>query len=181
MTRAAKPPVVGIAGWKKSGKTTLITRLIQEFTRRGLRVASVKHAHHAFQIDAEETDSARHRRAGAVSVAIVSASRWALVNELSGAPEPSLEAVVAAIGPCDLILVEGYKGAPIPKIEARRGATLKQRPLAPGDASVIAIAADHAADGAGRPVFALDDIAGLADFLAATLGLGAPAGPRAGG
>jgi molybdopterin-guanine dinucleotide biosynthesis adapter protein len=172
MTRAAKPPVVGIAGWKKSGKTTLITRLIQEFTRRGLKVASVKHAHHAFQIDAEETDSAKHRRAGAVSVAIVSASRWALVKELRGAPEPSLEAVLAAIGPCDLVLVEGYKGAPIPKIEARRGATLKQRPLAPSDVKVIAIAADHAADGAGRPVFALDDIAGLADFLAATLGLG---------
>jgi molybdopterin-guanine dinucleotide biosynthesis adapter protein len=172
MTRPAKPPVVGIAGWKKSGKTTLITRLIEEFTRRGLKVASIKHAHHAFQIDAEETDSARHRRAGAASVAIVSGSRWALVNELRGAPEPSLEAVVAAIGPCDLILVEGYKSAPIPKIEVRRATTLKQQPLAPGDASVIAIAADHAADGAARPVFGLDDIAGLADFVAATFGLG---------
>src|SRR5262245_59899052 len=173
MTRPSKPPIVGIAGWKKSGKTTLITRLIEEFTRRGVKVASIKHAHHAFQIDAEETDSAKHRRAGAVSVAIVSASRWALVNELRGAPEPSLEAVVAALGPCDLILVEGYNGAPIPKIEVRRGTTLKQQPLAPGDASVLAIAADHAADGAGRPVFALDDIAGLADFLTATVGLGA--------
>src|SRR5262245_29035114 len=175
MTHAAKPPVVGIAGWKKSGKTTLITRLIDEFTRRGLKVASVKHAHHAFQIDAEATDSAKHRGAGAISVAIVSASRWAVVNELAGAPEPSLETVVATLPPCDLILVEGYKRAPIRKIEARRGATLKQQPLAPDDASVIAIAADHAADGAGRPVFGLDDIAGLADFLAATLGLGAGA------
>ena len=173
MTRPSKPPVVGIAGWKKSGKTTLITGLIEEFTRRGLKVASVKHAHHAFQIDAEETDSAKHRRAGAVRVAIVSGHRWALVNELRGAPEPSLKTVVAALGPCDLVLVEGYKGAPIPKIEARRGATRKQQPLAPGDANVIAIAADHAADGAGRPVFALDDIAGLADFLALRLGLGA--------
>ena len=173
MTPSAKPPVVGIAGWKKSGKTTLITRLIEEFTRRGVKVASIKHAHHAFQIDAEDTDSAKHRRAGAISVAIVSGSRWALVNELRGAAEPSLEAVVAALPPCDLILVEGYKSAPIPKIEVRRGATLKQQPLAPGDASVLAIAADHAADGAGRPVFALDDVAGLADFVAATVGLGA--------
>jgi molybdopterin-guanine dinucleotide biosynthesis adapter protein len=173
MTAPAKPPVVGIAGWKKSGKTTLITRLIEEFTRRGLKVATIKHAHHAFQIDAEETDSARHRRAGAATVAIVSASRWALVHELRGTPEPSLEAVVAAIGPCDLILVEGYKGAAIPKIEVRRGATLKQQPLAPTDSTVIAIAADHAADGAGRPVFALEDIAGLADIVAARLGLGA--------
>jgi molybdopterin-guanine dinucleotide biosynthesis protein B len=106
-------------------------------------------------------------------VAIVSGHRWALVNELRGAPEPSLETVLAALGPCDLILVEGYKGAPIPKVEARRGATRKQQPLAPEDANVIAIAADHAADGAGRPVFALDDIAGLADFLTLRLGLGA--------
>jgi len=173
MTRSLRPPVIGIAGWKKSGKTTLITRLIEEFTRRGLKVGSIKHAHHAFQIDAEETDSAKHRRAGAISVAIVGGSRWAVVKELRGAPEPSLEAVVAAIGPCDLILVEGYKRAAIPKIEARRGATPKQQPLAPGDASVLAIAADYAADGAGRPVFALDDVAGLADFIAAAVGLGA--------
>jgi len=173
MTGSLRPPVIGIAGWKKSGKTTLITRLIEEFTRRGVKVGSIKHAHHAFQIDAGETDSAKHRRAGAISVAIVGGSRWAVVKELRGAPEPSLEAVVAAIGPCDLILVEGYKRAPIPKIEVRRSATPQQQPLAPGDASVLAIAADHAADGAGRPVFALDDVAGLADFVAAAVGLGA--------
>jgi len=177
MMRASRPPVVGIAGWKKSGKTTLITRLIEEFTRRGLKVASVKHAHHTFRIDAEDTDSARHRRAGAVKVAIVSAGRWALVEELRGAPEPSLEQVFDAIGPCDLILVEGYKSAPIPKIEARRRGSLKHRPLAAGDPNVIAIAADHAAEGEGRPVFALDDITGLADFLAQTVGIGtAPRG-----
>ena len=94
-----KPPVIGIAGWKKSGKTTLVTRLVEEFTRRGLRVATVKHAHHDFQIDAGETDSARHRRAGARQVAIVSSERWAVVNELAGAPEPSLEAVIAGLAP----------------------------------------------------------------------------------
>ena len=174
MTLTSKPPVVGIAGWKKSGKTTLITRLIEEFTRRGLKVASVKHAHHAFRIDAENTDSARHRRAGAVKVAIVSADRWALVEELRGAPEPSLEAIFAALGPCDLILVEGYKSAQIPKIEARRHGSLKHQPLAAGDPNVIAIAADHAAEGEGRPVFALDDITGLADFLVQAIGIGAP-------
>ena len=84
MSRAAAGtvPVIGIAGWKKSGKTTLVARLIEEFTRRGLKVASVKHAHHDFQIDDEETDSARHRRAGAAQVAVVSAKRWALIGEL---------------------------------------------------------------------------------------------------
>ena len=163
--RAANIPLIGIAGWKKSGKTTLITRLIEEFSRRGLKVASIKHAHHGFQIDAAETDSARHRQAGAVTVAIVSARRWALVHELGEAAEPSIEEVVAAMGPCDLILVEGYKSAAIPKIEARRGAQDRRR-LAESDPMVIAIAADHAADGQGRPVFSLDDIQGLADFLA---------------
>jgi molybdopterin-guanine dinucleotide biosynthesis protein B len=140
--------------------------LIEEFTRRGLKVASVKHAHHAFQIDTGDTDSARHRRAGAVAVAIVSASRWALIKELGDAPEPELEEVLPALAACDLILVEGYKGASIPKLEARRRDALAQRPLAATDPAVIAIAADHETEGHGRPVFSLDDIAGIADFLA---------------
>jgi molybdopterin-guanine dinucleotide biosynthesis protein B len=172
MSQRPKVPVLGIAGWKKSGKTTLITRLIEEFTRRGFRVASVKHAHHAFAIDAGPTDSARHRQAGAVKVAIVSARRWALVHELGDAPEPTLAEVLGALGPCDLILVEGYKSEPIPKIEARRLAQPKRDALADHDPTVIAIAADHAADGQGRPVFALDDIAALAEFIASALNLG---------
>lgn len=159
------PPVIGIAGWKKSGKTTLAERLIAEFTRRGLAVASVKHAHHAFQIDDAQTDSARHRRAGAQQVAIVSGSRWALVRELRDAPEPDLEAILAKLDPCDLVVVEGYKRAGIPKIEARRLASASREPLAPHDPHVLAIAADHAIEGAGVPAFALDDIAGLASFV----------------
>ena len=167
-------PVVGIAGWKKSGKTTLAERLIAEFTRRGLKVATVKHAHHGFQIDDAETDSARHRRAGASQVAVVSARRWALITELEGAPEPDLAQVIAWLGPCDLIIVEGYKSAPIPKIEARRSAAFGSEPLAGKDPNVIAVAADHAADGCGRPVFALDDVVGIADFIAASIGLPKP-------
>jgi molybdopterin-guanine dinucleotide biosynthesis protein B len=168
-------PVIGIAGWKKSGKTTLAERLVGEFTGRGLKVATVKHAHHDFQIDDAETDSARHRRAGASQVAIVSARRWALVTELEGAPEPDLAEVVAWLGPCDLVIVEGYKSAAIPKIEARRSAAFGTEPLAATDASVIAIAADHDVDGHGRPAFALDDVAGIADFIAASIGLPAKA------
>ena len=168
---AGAAPVIGIAGWKKSGKTTLAERLIAEFTRRGLRVASIKHAHHDFQIDDAATDSARHRRAGAGQVAIVSGTRWAVVTELRGAPEPALEEVAARLGPCDLVIVEGYKSAAIPKIEVRRTDAAGRRPLADGDPSVIAVAADHAADGAGRPVLALDDVEAIADFVAAALAL----------
>ena len=112
MTRPGAPPVIGVAGWKNSGKTTLVERLIAELTRRGFKVATVKHAHHNFQIDDAETDSARHRRAGAAQVAIVSPRRWALVRELGGAPEPSLEEVIGRLDPCDLVIVEGYKAAP---------------------------------------------------------------------
>ncbi len=174
MTRVGgSAPVIGIAGWKKSGKTTLAERLIAEFTRRGLKVASVKHAHHDFQIDDAETDSARHRRAGASQVAVVSAKRWALIAELQGAPEPDLAQIIAWLKPCDLVIVEGYKSSPIPKIEARRSAALGTEPLADKDLSVIAIAADHAAHGHGRPVFALDDVAGIADFVAGSIGLAA--------
>lgn len=176
MTRPTYPvPIIGIAGWKKSGKTTLTVRLVEEFARRGLKVATVKHAHHAFVIDDDDTDSARHRRAGARQVAVVSAARWAIVTELDGAPEPNFEEVIAALEPADLVIVEGYKSAPIPKIEARRLASFTRRPLAADDPNVIAIAADHAVDGNGLPVFALDDIGAIADFVDKTIG---PLEPR---
>jgi molybdopterin-guanine dinucleotide biosynthesis protein B len=173
MSRAAGPavPVIGIVGWKKSGKTTLVVGLIEEFTRRGLKVASIKHAHHDFQVDDKETDSARHRRAGAAQVAVVSARRWALIGELGDDPEPDLAEVIGWLEPCDLVVVEGYKSAAIPKIEARRDAAMSRETLADGDPNVKAIAADHRADGCGLPVFSLDDIAGIADFIAGAIGL----------
>jgi molybdopterin-guanine dinucleotide biosynthesis protein B len=163
--------VIGIAGWKKSGKTTLVTRLVQEFSRRGFRVATIKHAHHDFQIDAGETDSARHRRAGASQVAIVSSSRCAVVTELRGAPEPALETVIADLAPCDLVIVEGYKASAIPKIEARRFAAVSRVPLADRDGNFVAIAADHAVEGSAVPVFALDDVKGIAGFIERLLAL----------
>jgi molybdopterin-guanine dinucleotide biosynthesis protein B len=179
--------VIGIVGWKKSGKTTLAVRLIGEFTRRGFKVASVKHAHHAFQIDDGETDSARHRRAGAGQVAIVSSKRWAMVTELGDEPEPDFADVVGRLDSCDLVIVEGYKSAAIPKIEARRRASVDQRPLSICDPHIIAIAADHEIEDTRLPVFALDDISAIADFIARTLCLvfpgqrrgGEPAGPGA--
>ncbi len=165
-------PIIGIAGWKNSGKTTLAVRLVEEFTRRGLRVATVKHAHHSFQIDTADTDSARHRRAGAAQVAIVSSKRWALVTELGDAREPDVTDVIALLAPADLIVVEGYKSAPIRKIEARRAASADATMLAASDTNVIAVATDNPAAHAGHvPVFHLDHIIALADFITSTLAL----------
>ena len=173
---AFKFPIIGIAGWKKSGKTTLAVRLVEEFTRRGLRVATVKHAHHEFQVDDGETDSARHRRAGARETAVIGGKRWAIVHELRDEPEPDFEEVIAWLSPADLILVEGYKTAPIPKIEARRSAQFDKRPLCDEDPLVVAIAADHAVEEARVPVFHLDDVVQIADMIERTIG---PLGPRA--
>ena len=167
-------PVIGIAGWKNSGKTTLAVRLIAELVGRGYRVASVKHAHHAFQIDDGDTDSARHRRAGAAQVAIVSSRRMAIVSELAGATEPDLAAVLASLGPADIYIVEGYKSAAITKIEVRSTAATVGPALSPDDEHVIAIAADPPPAAATVPVFARDDIAALADLLVAAGGLRVP-------
>lgn len=165
-------PVFGVTGWKNSGKTTLVTRLVSEFTRRGLTVATVKHAHHAFDIDKPETDSFRHREAGAREVMIVSGARWALMHELRASEgEPPLEAALKHISPCDLILIEGYKREGHPKIEVRRQAISDKQHLAADDASILAVAADFPTDPAGRPSFDLDDVTGIADFIASTLGL----------
>ena len=164
-------PVIGVAGWKKSGKTTLTVRLVEEFTRRGYRVATVKHAHHKFQVDESDADSARHRRAGAGQVAVVSPERWALIRELGAAPEPDIADVLMMLDPCDLIIVEGYKSAPILKIEARRTASFTNKPLAPDDPYVIAIASDHPTETHSLPHFNLDDIVALADYAAQRVGL----------
>ena len=163
-------PIIGIAGWKKSGKTTLTEKLIREFTARGHKVAAVKHAHHEFQIDDGDTDSARHRRAGAQQMAIVSGKRWAIVSELKGVPEPNFEEVIASLEPADLIIVEGYKSAPIPKIEARRLESRTKKPLAEDDRLVIAIAADHAVEDTQLPTFQLNEITKIADFIDAAVG-----------
>jgi molybdopterin-guanine dinucleotide biosynthesis adapter protein len=141
---------------------------VAEFTRRGLRVATVKHAHHSFEVDTADTDSARHRRAGAAQVAIVSEKRWALMTELGNAVEPSLAEVVAMLAPCDLILVEGYKAEPIRKIEVRRAGSGKGARLAESDPHVVAIAADSVEIHKGTlPVFHLDQISEIADLVLA--------------
>ena len=164
-------PVFGVTGWKNSGKTTLVTRLVTELTRRGFTISTVKHAHHDFDIDKPATDSFRHREAGASEVMIVSGNRWALMHELRGDEEPPLEAALQRLSACDLVLVEGYKREGHPKIEVRRIAAAKQEALAPQDSTILAIAADHASESGALPLFKLDDVAAIADFIQARLGL----------
>ncbi|WP_420410755.1 molybdopterin-guanine dinucleotide biosynthesis protein B [Roseibium sp.] len=164
-------PVFGITGWKNSGKTQLVTRLVAEFTARGLKVSTVKHAHHNFDIDKPGADSYRHREAGAVEVALVSGRRWALMHELRDEEEPPLSAILPRLAPCDLILIEGYKRENHPKIEARRTESADKGPLAPEDSNILAIAADHMVSDTALPVYDLNDVSGLADFITAHLDL----------
>lgn len=165
--------VLGITGWKNSGKTTLTERLVAELTRRGLKISTIKHAHHSFDIDKEGTDSYRHRQAGAAEVAIVSGNRWALMHELRGEDEPRLDDILARLAPCDLVLIEGYKREGHPKIETRRLDAKDTTPLTAGDNNIVAVAADHAVSGETVPVFDLDDVSGIADFVVAALEPGA--------
>lgn len=164
-------PVFGITGWKNSGKTTLVTRLVSELSGRGLTVSTVKHAHHAFDIDQPGTDSHRHREAGASEVMIVSDQRWALMHELREEDEPPMIRALEKISGCDLILVEGYKRENHPKIEARRTASTKSGLLAPDDPTIVAIAADHETPAGDLPLFQLDDISAIADFITVHLEL----------
>ena len=164
--------VFGVTGWKNSGKTTLVEALVGELTARGWQVATVKHAHHDFDIDKEGTDSFRHRKAGAKEVAIVSGRRWALMHELGGEEEPTLEEVLSRLSPADLVLVEGYKRGSHRKIEARRLEAKDRSPLTATDPNIAAIAADHPVAGEVVPVFDLDDIGGIADFIEREAGLG---------
>lgn len=166
-------PVFGVIGWKNSGKTTLMARLVEEFTRRGLSVSAMKHAHHAFDIDHPGRDSWRFREAGARQVALVSPKRWALMHELRDEERPSFEEVLAHIGHCDLVLVEGYKRGPFPKIEARSDRSLTKQALSDDDPNIVAVATETDSEVAGAlPRFDLDDVAGIADFIAGHLGLG---------
>lgn len=171
MTAPPIPPVIGIAGWKNSGKTTLAVRLIEEFTHRGLKVASIKHTHHALRVDDADTDSARHQHAGAWQTIVVGPHAWAIDAELQSTPPPRLNDSLARLSQSDLVIVEGYKTAAIPKIEVRRTAQKDQQPLADTDPNFIAVATDHDTHSGPLPLFSLDDIAAIADFIAQRLGL----------
>jgi molybdopterin-guanine dinucleotide biosynthesis adapter protein len=160
--------IFGLAGWSGSGKTTLMTALIPELMARGLSVSTIKHAHHEFDVDRPGKDSWRHRQAGAHEVMVASSRRWALMRELREAPEPNLDELVARMSPVDLLLVEGWKRHPHPKIEVYRPALGKPL-LYPEDPWVVAIASDAALT-APVPLLPLGDPHAVAAFISARLG-----------
>lgn len=153
----------GFAGFSGSGKTTLIEQLIPLFTARGLRVSLIKHAHHTFDVDQPGKDSYRHRQAGAHEVLVTSSRRWALMHELRGEPEPALDALVGRMAPCDLLLVEGFKRAALPKLEVFRRC-VGEAPLHPHDPHIVAIASDEPLE-APIPVLDLNQPAVICEFI----------------
>ena len=166
MNARAKNPmrIIGLAGWSGSGKTTLVTKLIPRLIARGLKVSTLKHAHHGFDLDQPGKDSFFHRAAGATEVIISSAKRWAILHELRGEAEWDLGALVAKMSPVDLVLVEGFKRDNFPKLEIHRAANGKPL-IHPDDPHVVAIASDIALPKAKVPVIDLNDIEAIADLL----------------
>lgn len=155
--------VFGIAGYSGSGKTTLIEKLIPEIRSRGLRVSVIKHAHHGFDLDRPGKDSWRHREAGAQEVLMLSSGRWVLMHELRETPEPTLEQQLAILSPCDLVLIEGFKAAPVPKVEVYRPANGKP-PLWTDNPHVVAVATDAATD-TPLPTLDVNDPVAVTDFI----------------
>jgi molybdopterin-guanine dinucleotide biosynthesis protein B len=161
--------IFGFAGWSGSGKTTLIEQLIPRFVKRGLRVSLIKHAHHTFDVDQSGKDSYRHRHAGASEVLVTSSRRWVLMHELRGAHEPPFDEQIRHLAPCDLLLVEGFKHAPIPKLEVWRAAT-GEGLLHPNDPHIVAVASDEKVD-TRLPLLDLNDVDGIAQFIVGALEL----------
>jgi len=155
--------VIGIVGWKNSGKTTLASALIRELSGRGLTVNSIKHAHHMVDVDQPGTDSYKHREAGAQEVILAGGQRFAIMHELRGAKEPTLDVLLARLGSCDWVVVEGFKTHTHPKIEVHRRES-SGSPLFREDKSIVAVAADYPADFQG-PVLDVNDVTAIADFV----------------
>ena len=155
--------IFGFAGWSGSGKTTLIEKLIPRFVKQGLKVSLLKHAHHTFDVDHPGKDSHRHRLAGCTEVMVTSSRRWVLMHELRGEREPSFEDQVRHLSPCNLLLVEGFKFQPIPKLEVYRPA-VESPPLHPNDPNIVAVATDAKLE-TRLPVLDLNDDAGIAAFI----------------
>jgi molybdopterin-guanine dinucleotide biosynthesis protein B len=158
--------IIGLAGWSGSGKTTLLTKVIPCLTARGKRVSTLKHAHHAFDIDRPGKDSFQHRSAGATEVLVVSGNRWALMHELRGAPEPALPMLLTKLSEVDLVLIEGFKRERFPKLEIHRAENGKPL-LQPDDPWIVAVACDTPLPNVTVPVVDLNDSERVADLLLA--------------
>lgn len=163
--------ILGLAGWSGSGKTTLVARLLPMLTARGLRVSTMKHAHHSFDVDKPGKDSYVHREAGATEVLVTSGQRWALLHENRGMPEPSMAELIRYMTPVDLLLVEGFKAHPHDKLEIYRPANGKPL-LARDDPYIVAVATDEAASvDVSVPVLDLNDVDAIAEFVIGHCGL----------
>jgi molybdopterin-guanine dinucleotide biosynthesis adapter protein len=154
--------VIGIVGWSGSGKTTLLTRLIPLLRAAGLTVSTVKHTHHGFDMDRPGKDSYRHREAGAHEVLVAGGARWALLHEVAGS-EPGLPDLLARLEPVDLVLVEGFKSHPFPKLEVHRP-TLGKPPIWPDQPDIVAIATDMPIS-ADRRLLPLNDPAAVVAWI----------------
>jgi molybdopterin-guanine dinucleotide biosynthesis protein MobB len=161
--------VWGVVGWKDAGKTTMVERLVAEISGRGLSVSTLKHTHHAVDLEVEGSDTWRHRAAGAREVMLASGARWALMRELRGEDEPSMEALLARMDRVDLVIAEGWKRGPQPKLEVHRAGSGRGL-LAAEDPMVRIVASDGAVE-TDRPVIGLDDVPGAADFILRETGL----------
>jgi len=164
--------VLAIIGWSGSGKTTLLTALLPILAARGLRLSTIKHAHEGFELDREGKDSWRHRQAGAREVLVASRQRWALMHEMAEREEPDLPSLLARLAPVDLVLVEGFKSGPCPKLEVHRPA-LGQPPLWPSQPDILAVASDAALPDCPYPVLALGAPEAVADWVLAVVMAGA--------
>ena len=162
--------VFGVTGWKNSGKTGLVERLVSEFISRGLSVSTVKHAHHTFDVDHPGRDSYRHRAAGAKEVLLVSKNRWAIMHELRDEDEPELSEILKKVEKVDLVIIEGFKRDRHPKIEAFREET-GTSVIAREDESIVAVAADTSLTDLKIPVFDLNNTSEIADFISGFLDL----------
>ena len=160
--------VLGLVGWSGSGKTTLLVALLPLLRAGGLRVSTVKHAHSGFDMDRPGKDSFRHRAAGAHEVLVASSTRWAVLHEVEGA-EPSLPELLGRLEAVDLVLVEGFKTHPYPKLEIHRP-SLGKPPLWPGDPAIIAVASDAPLPGCTVPRLPLDDPRAVAGWIRTRLG-----------
>lgn len=163
--------IFGLAGWSGSGKTTLLAKLLPALTATGIRVSTMKHAHHEFDLDKPGKDSWVHRQSGATEVAIVSAKRYAIMHELRGAPEPAIEDLLPRLAPVDLLLIEGFKRHAHPKLEIHRPSVGKPL-LATDDPDIVAVASDVDLPGLKVPCLDLDDTGAIARFVLRHTGLG---------
>ena len=167
--------IFGITGWKNNGKTTLVERLVTEIVGRGFTVSTIKHAHHAFDVDQEGKDSWRHRQAGAKEVLVASAARWALMHEVrDGEDEPALAALLERLAPVDLVIVEGYKRDTHDKLEVHlveTGGPGGRELIARNDPTIRFVASNGDVEDVDVPVLDIDDVPTIADAILMHVGL----------